>query len=103
MATVKRASAAPGGLRPRSSASRRPGAVTGGTSPGQWFAPTFRRHMYEFGTRPEQVASVRVAHSKHASNNPKALHRKRVTVADVLASRMIGTPAHSPASRGGTG
>ena len=68
--------------------------VYGWTSPGQWFAPTFMRHMYEFGTRPEQVAMVRVAHSKHASNNPKALHRKRVTVQDVLASRMICTPLH---------
>jgi len=68
--------------------------VYGWTSPGQWFAPTFMRHMYEYGTRPEQVAMVRVAHSKHASNNPKALHRKRVTVQDVLASRMICTPLH---------
>jgi len=66
----------------------------GWRSPGQSFAPTFMRHMYEFGTRPEQVAMVRVAHSKHASNNPKALHRKRVTVEDVLASRMICTPLH---------
>ncbi len=66
----------------------------GWRSPGQRFAPTFMRHMYEFGTRPEQVAMVRVAHSKHASNNPKALHRRRVTVEDVLASRMICTPLH---------
>lgn len=66
----------------------------GWRTPGQWFAPTFMRHMYEFGTRPEQVAAVRVAHSKHASNNPKALHRKRVSVDDVLSSRMICTPLH---------
>ena len=63
-------------------------------TPGQLFAPSFMRHMYEYGTRPEQVAMVRVAHSRHASNNPKALHRKRVTVEDVLASRMICTPLH---------
>ena len=68
--------------------------VYGWATPGQLFAPTFMRHMYEYGTRPEQVARVRVAHSKHASNNPKALHRKRVTVEDVLASRMICTPLH---------
>jgi len=66
----------------------------GWATPGQLFAPTFMRHMYEYNTRPEQVAMVRVAHSKHASNNPKALHRKRVTVEDVLASRMICTPLH---------
>jgi acetyl-CoA acetyltransferase len=63
-------------------------------TPGQLFAPSFMRHMYEYGTRPEQVAMVRVAHSGHASNNPKALHRKRVTVEDVLASRIICTPLH---------
>ena len=66
----------------------------GWATPGQVFAPTFMRHMYEYGTRPAQVAMVRVAHSKHASNNPKALHRSRVTVEDVLASRVICTPLH---------
>ena len=44
----------------------------GWQSAGQMFAPTFLRHMYDFGTTPEQVAAVKVAHSKHASNNPKA-------------------------------
>lgn len=63
-------------------------------SAGHQFAFTFMRHMHEFGTRPEQAAMVRVAHSAHASNNPKALYRKRVTVEDVLASRMICTPLH---------
>ncbi|MEM7191195.1 MAG: hypothetical protein AAF439_16400, partial [Pseudomonadota bacterium] len=66
----------------------------GWQSPGQWFAPTFMRHMYEFGTTPEQVAMVKVAHSEHASNNPKALYKNRVTVDDVLASRMICKPLH---------
>jgi acetyl-CoA acetyltransferase len=41
-------------------------------SAGQAFALTFMRHMYEYGTTSEQVAHVRVAHSKHASQNPKA-------------------------------
>src|SRR5215475_732644 len=58
------------------------------------FAFTFARHMYDYGTRPEQVANVRVAHSEHASNNPRALYRKRLTVDDVLSSRMICTPLH---------
>ena len=66
----------------------------GWSTPGQLFAPSFMRHMYEYGTRPEQVAMVRVAHSRHASNNPKALHRKRVSMEEVLASRMICTPLH---------
>lgn len=58
------------------------------------FAFTFMRHMHEFGTRPEQVAMVKVVHSEHASNNPKALYPNRVSVDEVLASRMICTPLH---------
>ena len=66
----------------------------GWQSAGQLFAPTFMRHMYDYGTTPDQVAAVKVAHSKHASNNPKAYYRERVTVDDVLASRMICKPLH---------
>ncbi len=66
----------------------------GWNSAGQNFAPTFLRHMYEYGTTSEQVAHVKVAHSKHASNNPKAFYRQRLTVDDVLSSRMICTPLH---------
>jgi len=69
-------------------------SLYGWHSPGQKFALSFMRHMYEFGTTPEQVAMVKVIHSEHASNNPKALLRKRVTVDDVLASRMICEPLH---------
>lgn len=63
-------------------------------SAGHQFAFTFMRHMQEFGTRPEQAAMVRVAHSAHASNNPKALYRKRVSMEEVLSSRMICAPLH---------
>ena len=66
----------------------------GWQSAGQMFAPTFLRHMYDYGTTPEQVAMVKVVHSEHASNNPKALYRKRYTVQDVLASRFICKPLH---------
>ena len=66
----------------------------GWQSAGQNFAPTFMRHMYDYGTTPEQVAAVKVAHSKHASNNPKAYYRDRVTVDDVVNSRMICKPLH---------
>src|SRR5258707_973088 len=61
---------------------------------GQNFAPTFMRHMYDYGTKPEQVAMVKVAHSHHASNNPKAYYKKRFTVEDVLNSRFICKPLH---------
>jgi acetyl-CoA acetyltransferase len=46
------------------------------------------------GTTPEQAAMVKVAHSEHASCNPKALYKSRVTVDDVLASRWIVKPLH---------
>ena len=64
----------------------------GWESPGQMFGPTFVRHMHDFGTTKAQAAAVKVAHSRHASNNPKALYRKRVTVEEVLASRPICAP-----------
>ena len=63
-------------------------------SAAQNFAPSFMRHMYEYGTTSEQVAAVKVAHSKHASNNPKALLKRRITVEDVLNSRWIVKPLH---------
>src|SRR5437879_5401554 len=52
----------------------------GWQSAGQMFSPTSMRHMDDCGTRPEQVAAVTAAHSEHASNNPKAFLKNRVTV-----------------------
>ncbi len=66
--------------------------VYGWQSPAQMYAPAFIRHMHEHGTTARQVAAVRAIHSEHASNNPKAVMKKRVTVDDVLASRMICSP-----------
>lgn len=63
-------------------------------SAGQMFSHSFMRHMYDYGTTPEQVAHVKVIHSEHASNNPKAFYQKRVSVDDVINSRMIVKPLH---------
>ncbi|MSP21685.1 MAG: thiolase [Dehalococcoidia bacterium] len=68
--------------------------IHGMNSAAQSFAPSFMRHMYEHGTTSEQIAHVKVAHSKHASNNPKAYYKERVTVEDVLRSRWITRPLH---------
>ena len=68
--------------------------IHGMNAAGQSFAPSFMRHMYEYGTTSEQVAHVKVAHSKHASNNPRAYYKQRVTVEDVLNSRWITKPLH---------
>src|SRR5262249_46150128 len=66
----------------------------GWQSAGQMFSPTLMRHMHDYGTRPDQVATVKAIHSEHASNNPKALYKQRFTVADVLNSRIICKPLH---------
>jgi acetyl-CoA acetyltransferase len=66
----------------------------GWQSAGQMFAPTFMRHMHDFGTTPAEVAHVKMFHSHHASNNPKAFYKKRYTVDEVLASRFICKPLH---------
>lgn len=53
-----------------------------------------RRHMSEFGTTSEQLASVAVSQRRWAQLNPEALRRAPLTVADVLASPMIADPLH---------
>ena len=86
----------PAASRPAANTVTGPGLATvpyGVVSPAQSFQFAFTRHMYEFGTTSEQLASVKVAHSNHASNNPKAYYKQRVTVEDVLSSRWVVKPA----------
>ena len=66
----------------------------GWQSAGQMFAPAFMRHMHDYGTTPAQVAHVKMFHSHHASNNPKAFYKKRYSVEEVLDSRFICKPLH---------
>jgi acetyl-CoA C-acetyltransferase len=58
------------------------------------YAMVAQRHMYEFGTTPEQLAWIKVAASHHAQHNPNAMLRELVTVEDVLNSPMISDPLH---------
>ncbi|MCE2463511.1 MAG: hypothetical protein J4F46_06335 [Dehalococcoidia bacterium] len=58
----------------------------------QNFAFTFTRHMMEYGVTNEHLAHIKVTHSNHASNNPKALMKQRVLVEDVINSRWIVKP-----------
>ncbi len=60
--------------------------------PVQAFAFTFTRHMMEYGVKNEHLAHIKAAQSNHASNNPKAYIKRRVTVQDVLDSRWIVRP-----------
>ena len=85
-----------GGTGPRASALvssaellRRPYGLA---SALQNFAFSFTRHMMEYGVTSEDLAHIKVAHSNHASNNPRALMKKRVAVDDVLNSRWIVKP-----------
>jgi acetyl-CoA C-acetyltransferase len=58
------------------------------------YALVARRHMYEYGTRREDLARVKVAAAYHASHNPHAYLPKRVTVEEVLDAPPIAEPLH---------
>jgi len=58
------------------------------------YAMVARRHMHEFGTRPEQLAEISVGVREFAGLNPHAMYRDPISVDDVLGSRMIADPLH---------
>ncbi len=64
----------------------------GALFPISGYAMVAQRHMYEFGTKREQLAKVAVAASQWASLNPDALKPGPITVDDVLASPLISDP-----------
>lgn len=60
--------------------------------PPSAYAMAAARHMHEFGTTREQLAEVAVAARQWALLNPAAWEKKPLSVADVLASRMVSYP-----------
>jgi len=58
------------------------------------YAMVARRHMHEFGTKPEQLAEISVGVREFAGLNPFAMYRDPITLDDVLGSRMIADPLH---------
>jgi len=56
------------------------------------YAMAAMRHMHEYGTTSEQLAWIKVAASHHASHNPNAMLREKVTVDDVLNSELVADP-----------
>jgi acetyl-CoA acetyltransferase len=60
------------------------------------FAMSARRHMHDYGTTPEQMASVAVAIRNHGHRNPEAMMYGAgpYTIEDVFASRWIAEPIH---------
>jgi acetyl-CoA C-acetyltransferase len=70
------------------------------------YAMVAHRHMYEYGTKPEEMAKIAVDQRTNALKNPLAtFNDKPLTIEDVLNSRMIVDPLHiyeivSPCSGG---
>lgn len=76
--------------------------------PGEWEAPfglavgantgyglIYRRHMHEYGTKPEQMAKLAVDQRFNALTNPNAVFQGQpITIDDVLNSRYINAPLH---------
>lgn len=58
------------------------------------YALAAQRHMHEYGTTQGQLAEIAVAIRANASLNPLAMYRQKITVDEVLASRMIASPLH---------
>ena len=60
--------------------------------PATSYALAASRHMHAYGTTREQLAAVAVAARAWANLNPQAFMRGPLSVADVLASRMVSSP-----------
>lgn len=58
------------------------------------YALAASRHMYEYGTTAEQMASVSVAARQWANLNPEAFKRGPLSVDDVLSTRLVADPLH---------
>ncbi len=65
--------------------------LVGRTNPAT-YALMARRHMYQYGTTIEQIAQVAVKAHEFGALNPHAQFQNRVTLAEVLGSRMIADP-----------
>ena len=58
------------------------------------YAMAAQRHMHDYGTKPEQLASIAVQTREHAHRNPRAMYRDIITVGDVLDSKLVADPLH---------
>ena len=63
----------------------------GGTFPAL-FAMIARRHMHEYGTTREQLASVAVKNHANGAKNPLAHMRKVITLEQALAGKPVADP-----------
>src|SRR5688572_9726298 len=58
------------------------------------YALLYTRHMFKYGTKPEQLARISVNQRFNAGANPLAAMRDPITVDDVLNSRYVNYPLH---------
>jgi len=65
--------------------------VFGATLPALW-AMVARRHMHDFGTRREELASVAVHAHEMGAKNPNAHYRNRLTIDQVLGASAVAEP-----------
>lgn len=63
-----------------------------GFTPISWYAMDAMRYMHEHGSTRAEIASVAVKNRRHASMNPVAHYRERITLEEVLAQRPIVEP-----------
>ncbi len=56
------------------------------------YALRAQRYLYETGATVEDLAQVTIKNRKHATNNPYAWKKGRITLEEILRSRMIATP-----------
>jgi len=78
----------------------------GATFPGL-YALMARRHIEEYGTTSEMLASVAVKNHKHGARNKYAQYQKEIDMQAVLESKMVADPLHvfdcSPITDGAAG
>src|SRR5487761_13074 len=60
--------------------------------PNSQFAFILRRHMHQYGTKPEALGKVAVVQREHAIKNPNAYLKTPLTMEQYLGSRMIADP-----------
>lgn len=66
-------------------------SVFGATSPAL-HAMIARRHMFQYGTTREQIASVAVKNHKHGALNPNAQFQREIDLKTVLTSSVVAEP-----------
>lgn len=61
-------------------------------SAANWLAMHCRKHMDRYGTTKEQLGWIAINGRRNAANNPLAVYREPITMADYLAARAISSP-----------